>query len=280
VNPALRVLAPRANLAAICEFGYLLAERWILVYELTCRDVLDRYAGQALGTAWVIAAPLLQMCVYVFAFTVLFASRLSAEGSNAEYVSFILSALAPWIVVSEILGRAPTVVTASAGLVKQVVFPSEVLPLKVTLGASPTLGIGVAVVLIIALISGHAHPLGWLILPVPILCLALMSAGFCYFLGALGVFLKDTKDIVQVLLSIGFFLHPIIYAPGVAPHGLEMLFYFSPISYVLWGFRDALFYGGITDLWIWGAMILLSSAIFVLGYRTFRMLRPVFGNAL
>ena len=262
------------------EFGYLIVERWTLIYEMACRDVLDRYAGQALGAAWVIAAPLLQMCVYVFAFTVLFASRLSAGGSNAEYVAFILSALAPWIVVSEILGRAPTIVTASAGLVKQVVFPSEVLPLKVTLGASPTFGIGLAVVMIIGLISGHAHPLGWLLLPVPILCLALMSAGFCYFLGALGVFLKDTKDIVQVLLSIGFFLHPIIYAPGVAPHGLEVLFYFSPISYVLWGFRDALFYGGITDPWIWNTMILLSCIIFVLGYRTFRMLRPVFGNAL
>lgn len=247
---------------------------------MTCRDVLDRYAGQALGAAWVIAAPLLQMCIYVFAFTVLFSSRLSADGSDAEYVSFILSAMAPWIAVTEILGRAPTIVTSSAGLVKQVVFPSEVLPLKVTLGALPTLGIGLAIVLIIAMIGGHAHPLGWLLLPIPILCLALMSAGFCYFLAALGVFLKDTKDVVGVLLSIGFFLHPIIYAPGVAPKGLQMFFYFSPISYLLWGFRDSLFYGGIVDPWIWGAMISLSCAIFVFGYRTFRMLRPVFGNVL
>jgi lipopolysaccharide transport system permease protein len=280
VNPALKVLAPRPNLAAIREFSCLMVERWNLVYEMTCRDVLDRYAGQALGAAWVIAAPLLQMCVYVFAFSVLFSSRLSTDGSKAEYVSFILSAMAPWIAITEVLGRAPTVVTANTGLVKQVVFPSEVLPLKVTLGALPTLGIGLAVVLITAVIGGAAHPLGWLLLPVPILCLVLMSAGFCYFLAALGVFLKDTKDIVGVLLSIGFFLHPIIYSPGVAPRGLRMLFYFSPISYVLWGFRDALFYGGIVEPWIWSAMILLSCTIFLLGYRTFRMLRPVFGNAL
>jgi lipopolysaccharide transport system permease protein len=280
VSLALRLLAPRANVAALREFGHLLVERRTLVYEMTWRDVLDRYAGQALGTAWVIAAPLLQMCVYVFAFTVLFSSRLSASGSNAEYVAFILSALAPWIAMSEIIGRAPTVVTANAGLVKQVVFPSEVLPVKATLAALPTLGIGLAVVLLMASIGGHIRPLGWLILPIPILCLALMSAGFCYFLAALGVFLKDTKDTVGVLLSLGFFLHPIIYAPGVAPPALQMSFYFSPISYILWGFRDSLFFGGIVDPWIWGVMVLLSCIIFLFGYRTFRMLRPVFGNAL
>lgn len=262
------------------EFGNLMVVRRTLVYEMTWRDMLDRYAGQVLGAAWVIAVPLLQMCVYVFAFTVLFASRLTASGSNAEYVAFILSGLAPWIAMVEILGRAPTVVTANAGLVKQVVFPSEVLPVKVTLAALPTLGIGLAVALLMALIGGHARPLGWLLLPIPIFCIVLMSAGFCYFLAAIGVFLKDTKDTVAVLLSIGFFLHPIIYAPGVAPPALQMLFYFSPISYVLWGFRDSLFFGGIVDPWIWAAMIFLSCTIFLLGYRTYRMLRPVFGNAL
>ena len=280
VNPALKVLAPAANLGAFREFAVLARERHNLVYEMTCRDVLDRYAGQALGAGWVVAAPLLQMAVYVFAFTVLFASRLSAHGSKAEYVSFILAALAPWIAAAEVVGRAPTVVTASAGLVKQVVFPSEVLPLKITLGAAPNLVIGLVVVAVMAVLGGQARPLGWLLLPIPVLCLGAMLAGFAYFLGAIGVFLKDTKDIVAVLLSIGFFLHPIIYAPGVAPRALEIVFHLSPLSYVLWCFRDCLFYGGIVHPYVWAAAIALSAMIFAVGYRTFRMLRPMFGNLL
>jgi lipopolysaccharide transport system permease protein len=266
--------------AAVREFAALAAQRRNLVYEMTCRDVLDRYAGQALGAGWVIAAPLLQMGVYVFAFTVLFASRLSAQGSKAEYVSFILSALAPWLAITEVLGRAPTVVTASAGLVKQVVFPNEILPLKITLGASPTLAIGLVVVMVMAVVGGHAQPLGWLLLPIPIFCLGAMLAGCAYFLAAIGVFLKDTKDIVAVLLSVGFFLHPIIYAPGVAPRALELVFRLSPFSYVLWCFRDSLFYGGVASPYAWGAMMVLSTVIFALGYRVYRMLRPAFGNVL
>jgi lipopolysaccharide transport system permease protein len=280
VNPALRVLAPRANWAALREFAALTKERRVLLYEMSRRDVLDRYAGQALGAGWVIAAPLLQMAVYVFAFTVLFSSRLSVQGSKAEYVAFILAGLVPWIAISEVLGRAPTIVTASAGLVKQVVFPNEVLPLKVTLGALPTLTVSLAVVLVVALIGGQSHPLGWLLLPIPILCLGLMAAGFAYFLAPVGVFLKDTKDIVSVLLSIGFFLHPIIYAPGVAPPELEFAFHLSPISYVIWCFRDTLFYGGIEHPYLWVVAVLLSCGIFSVGYRVYRMLRPLFGNVL
>ena len=280
MNPVLKVLAPGANVAAMREFALLASERRGLVYEMTCRDVLDRYAGQALGAGWVIVAPLLQMGVYVFAFTVLFASRLSAQGSKAEYASFILAALAPWIAITEVLGRAPSAITASAGLVKQVVFPNEVLPLKITLGAAPTLAIGLVVVLVMALIGGHARPLGWLLLPIPILCLAAMLAGMTYLLASIGVFLRDTKDIVAVLLSIGFFLHPIIYAPGVAPRALDLVFHLSPFSYVLWCFRDCLFYGGIVSPAVWVAMVALSAIVFAVGYRVYRMLRPVFGNVI
>lgn len=276
----LSVLAPLANVTALSSFIGLVTERWNLVYEMTRRDVLDRYAGQALGAFWVIFSPLLMMGVYVFAFTVLFTSRISAEGSATEYAGYILAALAPWLTITEVLGRAPTAITGNAGLVKQVIFPNEVLPLKMVLGALPSLVINLFVVLLLIVLAGDVHPLGWLLLPIPILCLVLMATGFAYFLAAIGVFLKDTKDIVAVLVTIGFFLHPMIYAPGVAPRWLAAFFYLSPISYVLWGFRDAIYYGGIVNPYIWIAMVAFSILIFEIGYRTYRILKPIFGNVL
>jgi lipopolysaccharide transport system permease protein len=88
------------------------------------------------------------------------------------------------------------------------------------------------------------------------------------------------KDVVSIVLAMGLFLHPILYAPGAAPHFLELAFYASPLSYLIWCYRDAVFYGEVTRPWAWTLMPLLSIALFAVGYRVFRMLRPTFGNVL
>src|SRR5919205_2437300 len=213
LSAALKILHPRANGAAFGELSALFWRHRELVREMTRRDILDRYAGQVLGGVWAVANPLLVMGVYVFAFTVLFQGRLSAGGSGLEYTAHVLAALAPWVALTEVLGRAPAAVLGNANLVKQIVFPSQVLPIKVALGALPTLGIGLSVTLLVASLSGHAHPLGWLLLPIPIAAQLLMSTGLAFLLAALGVFVRDIKDVVGVLLSIGLFLHPVLYAP-------------------------------------------------------------------
>lgn len=273
-------LHPGANADALWEVSARFWRQKELIWEMTRRDILDRYAGQALGRFWVFANPLLTMAVYVFAFTVLFKGRVAADGDVSAYVVYVLSALAPWIAMSEVLSRAPTAVVANANLVKQIVFPSQVLPLRIALSALPTLAISLAVVAMVSAMSGHAHPFTWLLLPVPVLCQLVMSAGFAFLLASLGVFVRDMKDVVSILLAIGFFLHPIVYAPHVAPKALEVLFRMSPISYLLWCYRDVMFYGYVTDPWIWIGAILFSVAILAVGYRTYRLLHPSFGNML
>jgi lipopolysaccharide transport system permease protein len=265
---------------AVFNFISMLRQRKELVSALARRDILDRYAGQALGAFWAISNPLLLMGVYVFAFSVLFQGRLSAEGTALEYTAYILAALVPWIAMAEVIGRAPTAVTSNTNLVKQIVFPTELLPLKIMLGAMPTLVLGLGVALLVSSLTGHASLVGWAMLPVALCCYLLMSTGFAYLLAALGVFVRDIKDVVAVMLSMGFFLHPILYGPGVPPRVLEFAFYFSPISYVLWAFRDALFYGGVTNPWIWIGAVIFSLALFATGFRVYCMLQPSFGNAL
>lgn len=182
--------------------------------------------------------------------------------------------------VQEALGRGPTAISGNANLVKQIVFPNEILPLRVALGVSPTLGIGVAVVGMLALICGLG---GWSTVPlliVAVACHLVMTAGLVYVLAAIGVFIRDVRDIVTVLLSIGLFLQPIFYGPGVAPRALEMIFYLSPISYLIWCYRDALVYGEISNTVVWLATPIISTLLFLIGYRLYRSLQPAFGNAL
>ena len=280
LKTALKIIAPVPNIAAFNHFVITLRRHHELIWEMTRREIMDRYTGQLLGSMWAIGIPLLTMGVYVAALLILFQSRLPGQDSSFGYAVYVLAGLAPWLAVQEALGRGATAISGNANLVKQIVFPNQVLPLRVALGVLPTLIIGLVVVGGLAAIGRLGSWSSIPLLVVAIACHLMMTAGLVYSLAALGVFVRDIRDIVTVLLTIGMFLQPIFYGPGVAPRALEAVFYSSPISYLIWCYRDALVYGEVTQPIAWLIAPLLSLVLFLFGYRLYRMLQPAFGNVL
>jgi lipopolysaccharide transport system permease protein len=183
--------------------------------------------------------------------------------------------------LQEGLSRSTAAITGNGNLVKQIVFPSEILPLKVALGTLPTLMIGLFATICISAIAGRLDPLGLLVLlPVALTCYILLLAGLSYLLAAVGVFVRDVKDLIAFLLTIGLFLHPVLYTPASTPAWLAPIFVVSPFSHMIWCFRDALIGRDPSHVWSWVVFPIVSILAFVLGWRTFRMLKPTFGNAL
>lgn len=276
-----RLVDFRGNFGAAKQAVQLLWRRRELLLEMTRRDVVDRYAGQVLGSSWAIIAPLLTMATYLFAFGVIFRSRIGPDDDGTGYVAFALAGLVPWMGLQDGLSRSTAAIIGNGNLVKQIVFPSEVLPLKVALGTLPTLMIGLVATVCVSAIAGRLDPLGLLVLlPTALLCYILLLAGLSYLLAAIGVFVRDVKDLIAFLLTIGLFLHPILYTPSGTPSWLGPVFILSPFSHMIWCFRDALIGRDPQHAWSWMVFPTVSLLSFVLGWRTFRMLKPTFGNAL
>jgi lipopolysaccharide transport system permease protein len=276
-----RVLDVRTNFHAFVEAIKLLWYRRELLLEMTRRDVVDRYAGQMLGSAWAIIVPLLTMATYLLAFGVIFRSRIGPDDNGSVYVAFALAGLVPWMGLQEGLSRSTAIIVVNSNLIKQIVFPSELLPLKVALATLPGVAIGLGVTVAVAALAGLPSLFGLLVLlPAVLVLYVLLLAGLCYILAAIGVFVRDIKDLVAFLLSIGLFLHPILYTPSGTPSWLWPLFFLSPFSHVIWCFRDALIGSAVQHTWSWVILVFLSISSFVVGWRTFRMMKPTFGNAL
>jgi lipopolysaccharide transport system permease protein len=275
-----RILSPAGNALALKEGVVMASRHGELIWHMTYRELKDRYAGQMLGVMWALCAPLLAMAAYVFAFTFIFRQRLGPSDTGTGYTVYVLAGLVPWLAMSDVLSRAPQAVSANVNLVKQIVFPIEVLPLKVALSGLPQLLVGLAVVGLLTGLDGRlAWPGSALVLPAVVLFTVSM-AGLSYLLAAAGVFVRDIKEIITFLLSIGLFLHPILYPPHSPPRWLESLFVSSPLSHLVWCFRDALVDSSFVHPWSWGLATLFAVLIFASGWRFFRMLQPTFGNAL
>lgn len=274
-----RMFDPQASVAALREAGTMLSRHRALVMEMTRRELKDRYAGSAFGAFWALAAPLLMFGSNVFAMMYIMRIRYSPTDSGLLYAMYVLTGTTAWVGVAEAISRAPSVILGSSNLVKQVVFPSEVLPMKLVLASLPSVLIGLVLVAVLNVINGSL-PLTILLAPICILYQLILVTGLVYALAALGVFLKDIKEFTAVLLSVGLFLHPIFYPPGAIPDWVATVFLFSPVSHLIWCFHDAFFYGEFRSPWSWLITPLAGLFLSGLGWRVFRTLRPTFGNAL
>ena len=101
-----------------------------------------------------------------------------------------------------------------------------------------------------------------------------------YILGSIAVFVPDVRDVLQVVLSLGLFLSPILYLPGAAPSWLSAIFLMNPFSYVILPHKDFVFYGAVENVYVWIALILLDILVIVVGVLLFRRLKAKFAEAL
>jgi lipopolysaccharide transport system permease protein len=275
----IRLFNPRANAHSLRLLISSVVQYRELLWEMTRRDLLERQAGLAFGAFWVLGQPLLMMLVYVFVFSFVFKVRLGTGDVGLDYTAFLLAGLVPWLAFTEALGRAPTCITENASLVKQIVFPVEILPLKIVLSTLVIIGVGLAFPVGLMVFSGTAKPIFWLLLPITIITQLLLATGLAYAIAVVGVFFRDIRNIVQLFLMIGLFAHPILYPPGMLPKWAEIGFQLSPFSHIIWIYRDSML-GNFSHPISWFVAPTLSIACLVIGYRMFRSLRHMFGDAL
>jgi lipopolysaccharide transport system permease protein len=278
---ALAILfSPARNWAALTGAARIASKHRHLLAALAAREIKDANVRSVMGSFWAVGAPLLTMLVYVFAFTLIFRVRMGLNDSPGDYVGYVLVGLAVWISLQETASRAAGAVLNNANLVKQIVFPVEVLPLKTAIAAQTTTVVTLAVGAVACAIAGLLSPLSILLIPLALAVLFALCVGLSFFLSALAVFMPDVRNLVQLFFALGLFLHPILYPPDAPPPAIAWAFEFSPFSHVLWMFRDALFYSEITRPHSWWIAAAFALALYVLGFRFFRMLKPTFGNAL
>jgi lipopolysaccharide transport system permease protein len=271
----------RANFQAFQELMILLTRHRRLTLELAKREIGERYSGQYFGTFWAIGHPLALILIYVFVFGFVFRTRVGGTlDMPLNYTSYMLAGLIPWLAFQESMGKAGTVIVANTNLVKQVIFPIEVLPVKGVAATLATQVIFLALLTAYNLLTYHRLLWTFALLPVLFLVQALAMIGASYLLASVGAYFRDVKDFVQVFCSVAFFILPILYLPESVPPAVRAVLYINPFSYMVWCYQDILYFGRLAHPWAWVAFIGMSLFFFVLGYRVFRKLKAMFGNVL
>lgn len=253
----------------------------LLVLRLARRDLEARYRGSVLGLFWAVLTPLLMMGVYTFVFSVVFQARWgNSTGGKAEFALLLLSGLILFTIFSDCVARAPGLMLENVSYIKKVVFPLEILPAVTLAVALANATIGFVILEIFAALLFGVPPLTTLLFPLILLPLCLFTLGVTWFLSSLGVFLRDIKQMVGVLVTVLMFLSPIFYPVSAIPEAYRPLILLNPLTLLLEHAREALFWGRVPNPLEWLACTAVAALVAWLGYVWFQKTRKAFADVV
>ena len=225
----------------ISSLQTLAAIAWRFRNILKATSILElkqRYAGSAVGPAWIIIYPLVFLMIYLFLYMVVFQVRFPGLGT-LNYVVYVFCGLVPYLIIMESVMRGLQIIRENIHLIKNVIMPIELIPVRLVMVSFLAQGASIALMIALALLDGE---ICWRIVFFPIvLCLfAMMLVGVVYAVSSLGVLFNDLTYIVNLLMTALMFLSPIAFKPEMVPPGLQAVIYLNPISYPLEAIRWSL----------------------------------------
>ena len=251
-----------------------------LIRSMARRDILARYRGSFGDVFWTVLNPLLLMATYFFVFGVVLHARFGADRSSTSFALYFLAGMLPWLAFSEPAGRAPHVVLEHRNFVKKLIFPLETLPVNQVVAGLVTEMFAAAVFLTALLVIRGAVPITVVWLPVLLVPQLLFTLGICWFLSALGVFVRDLGQIMGFLLTLWFFITPICYPESAMPASALFILRKNPMFVLVRGYRAILLDHHSPELLPLAKLWLLALAVFFLGHAWFYKLRKSFADVI
>lgn len=192
------------------------------------------YFGTVLGYLWSLIRPLMLFGVLLFVFTQVF----RVGGDKVEhYPVFLLMGIVLYTFFQEATSNAVTSVAAQEGVVRKTQFPRLVIPLSVTLTALFNLGLNLVIVVVFLFAFGVDPVWTWLLFPVALAFLFVLTAAVSMALSVLYVRFRDVQIIWVVAAQVLFYGTPILYPinawnDGVNASTKEHLLMINPLAVI------------------------------------------------
>jgi homopolymeric O-antigen transport system permease protein len=251
-----------------------------LLYQLVRRDFEQRFVGSAIGWVWGIIHPLVLLASWWFVFQQCLKQTLPPTAVTQNYPLFLFAGQLPWLLFAETVQRSASSVLEQGNLITKTVFPAEMIPISVFLSTLVSHLLALALLVAAAAIVLNQISLFLVLLPVYMLIIGLLAVGVGWIVASLHVFLRDTAQVVSVILTFWFWLTPILITEDQFPSWAHFLITANPLSYTVRAYRYLLLSPRLPsarDLLVAAAY---GCAAFVCGGLFFRHMKRGFADVL
>lgn len=230
------------------------ARLWRLALTLGWLDIKLRYRGSLLGPFWLT----LSTGAMVGALGVLYSTLF--KSNTAEYIPFFALSQVLWTFLSSVILEGCTCFTQSESVIRSVRMPFFVHSIRSLVRNALVLAHNVLVIVVV--FAFYRIWPGWhALLALPGLALWVIdSLAIAMLLGAVCARFRDIPPIIANLMTIAFFVTPVIWQPKQIGPSLNWLLIGNPFFDVLQVVRAPLL-GTVAGSHVWIAALVFSAVV-------------------
>ena len=204
-----------------------------LVWLIAVNKFKVTYLGTVLGYVWSLIRPLMLFGVLLFVFT-----QIIRFQDIEHYPVFLLFNIMLFSFFAESTQQALTSVVQEEGVVRKMQFPRLAIPLASVLAGVFNLGVSLIAVFVFFLAYGVGPYWSWLLLPLLLLPLLVITSAIASILASLYVRFRDVQIIWSVVAQALFYASPVLYTLDFVPDDLRWIILLNPLTPIFLAARE------------------------------------------
>lgn len=244
--------------------------------ELAWRSLMGGREGMRGALFWTVAQPMISVAVSLTVFLTVFRSRMEVGGVVRDDTEvFMLSAMVPWMLLSDVVARATSVLRDRGSLVRfGASVRMELIPLGVL--AAQWVVFLLQMLLLVGWMAATRHLDAWacVLLAGALAVMAVAAIGITLLLAPLGVLWRGSAELARLYCTVGIFLAPVFYGVEQMPAPLRAVMTANPATHLIQLFRDALFFQQVTAPLSWLIAVTFAALAFAAGRLFFNRQAP------
>lgn len=250
------------------------------IYNLSVHDFKSEYSGSVLGSVWSLLQPLFYILILWFFFTK--AIKFKPAG-GVGYVPWLICAMAAWNFFSIAIGRSVGLIDKYTHLIKanKITIPELILARILSAQYFHLMFLGIVMIVVLGFAGVELNfKMFYLIFFNFILILFIVPLGL--IISILQKFIKDTVNIVGVILNMCFWLSPIFWDIANVPEKYRDYVKLNPLYFPISGYRKSIIYPQELEIisFSLGYYALVCILTSIIAYLFYKKLRPHIGDVI
>lgn len=218
-----------------------------------------RYQRSALGFAWSLLNPILNMCVLTLVFSLIF------KADPMKFSIYVFTGLTPWSFIQDSLNGACTTYVGAEAYLKKAYIPKLFFPITTVATEAANFVFSLTALFCLGLFLGIKLEWALICLPAVIVLTGIFVFGLSLVTAVATVYFRDLTHLIRVFLLSIFYLIPICYPIDQIPANVRGYFSFNPFYHFVSAYRAVIFEGRFLHGAEWAIVAGLAVASFLLG---------------
>lgn len=258
----------------VARYFKALKDNRSLILTFAMGELKNRYRNSVLGFFWSILEPLLLLSILYFVFTAVLKSAIP------DFAVYLLLGLIMWNFVSKSTTMGLNSLTGKSSIISQIYFQRAIPALSSNITGLMMLGLEFVIFSFFLIGFGVTPSIDIVYLPYLVFLTFVITLGLSLPLSVINVYYKDMQFIWNILLTAGFFVHPIIYSSGMLSIDIKQKLALLPTVRIFDMIHQSVIFKqapSLTDIYY---VTIMAFVILFTGYAIYRKLEPRVGEEI